>query len=92
MFDSTARDFTTDDRDELFTEETASAFVVCAYMQAMWEDANGRRRDEEGKKPRTRRGYAKLLGTVDLLAGPMSDRGRVERLRRYYNEETNPVR
>jgi hypothetical protein len=75
-----------------FTEETLAAIAVVALMQALWEDANGRRRDEEGKKPRTRRGYARLLSTVDCLAGPMSDRYRATALRDYFENETCPVR
>jgi hypothetical protein len=73
-------------------EETLSSIVVVAFMQALWEDANGRRRDEEGKKARTRRGYARLLSKVDGFGGPMSDRFRVTALRDYYEHEECPVR
>jgi hypothetical protein len=74
------------------SDETLAAIAVVALMQALWEDANGRRRDEEGKKPRTRRGYARLLATVDGFGGPMSDRYRAIALRDYYENETSPVR
>jgi hypothetical protein len=73
-------------------EETLSTIVVVAFMQALWEDANGRRRDEEGKKARTRTGYARLLAKVDGFGGPMSDRYRAIALRDYYENETCPVR
>lgn len=56
---------------------------IAAFMQALWEDANGRRHDELGAKPRTRLGYGRLLlahlkvARCDLLS----------RLRFYYNNE-----
>ena len=36
-------------------DEMIATIAVVAFMQALWEDANGRRRDEEGKRSRTRR-------------------------------------
>lgn len=73
----------------MLNSSTLLAIAVVAYLQALWQDANGRRRDEEGKKPRSRAGYARLLSkhlgfphlNVPLLL-----------LVRYYDHETNVVR
>lgn len=75
----------------MFIEETIGSLTTAIFMEALYEDANSRRKNEEGKAPRTRRGYAKLLDAY-ILAGPMSDRYRAEQLITYYNTEINPVR
>lgn len=78
----------------MLSSDTLDSIVVAVYMQACWEDANSRRRDEEGKAPRTRKGYAKLLSGYRFSLGlyaPLSDHHRALQLWHYYNTETNPV-
>lgn len=75
----------------MLNSEAIAAIVVAAYLHALWEDANGRRRDEEGKAPRSRLGYTRLLMKHLGFSHKAYRRDLLARLTFYYNREY-PVR
>ena len=74
----------------MLNKTAADAIAVCAMLHLMWEHSSNSRKDFDGLRPRSRRGFARVMLKERPRFFTEGDDNAAFRLRVMYRTDRNP--